>query len=381
MIEFHDTLAGHVQLIWIHNKKHDTTFYARWTIRGQKRSHRRLGRTERHPTAASLRNWEAKYRLECQAIENEILSGQTLTLPVEAPRATIAEAQADFVAFMAGPPARVSRSTLIRRTRVYSEFRHYIGSTVATVDQITADHLTGKGDSGTRPGFRYAREAMEVGPATIVTEMYDLKKWLDYCEERGWLAAVPRLDLPTIPQRRRPAVPTDEQVRAIIGTGEPCRQAALTLLALTGIRRGELRALDVGSFDPGAGTLAIPRSLMETNKRHERTTPMGEQARELLAGLAADRTADEILCRAPNGDRINGQMDRWFAGTGFTPHDLRRWFQTTLTREGCPQGYIDELMGHCGNPTDRAYVAANLDDLRPWMAKIEARLMPAPVTT
>jgi integrase len=103
------------------------------------------------------------------------------------------------------------------------------------------------------------------------------------------------------------AVPTPDEVRAMITEGEkiePTLAALLLLAALTGARRGELAALRFTDLDEDAATLTIARSVYETRENAgwaEKTTK-SRQTRRIglddvsLTALRRVRLARQELC-------------------------------------------------------------------------------------
>jgi len=171
-----------------------------------------------------------------------------------------------------------------------------------------------------------------------------------------------RLPRPGV-ERPRSRVLSDAEIRALWqATGEELLipRAALRLLLLTGLRRGELlgaRWRDVAADEMGTW-LEIPGE--RTKNGRPLRAPLSSLAREILAQLAEARDPERLFPGLREGRSLydlNGPMERLrarvakIAGTdpeapAWTIHDLRRTFRTKLGELRVPFGIAERCLGH-----------------------------------
>lgn len=133
--------------------------------------------------------------------------------------------------------------------------------------------------------------------------------------------------------------------------------ALLGVMALAGLRRGEVLRLEVGDVELVAGTLRIQRGKGRGGGR-DRTAYMTPQLTSLLSGYLAERrragrTHPEVFTSTA-GDRRIGEVTirRLFAqiraGTQVyvTPHMLRHSYATMVRQAGVSDRVAMELLGH-----------------------------------
>lgn len=154
-----------------------------------------------------------------------------------------------------------------------------------------------------------------------------------------------------------------EQMSLLINSVLDTRdKAILTLLAKTGVRRGELIAMDVGDIDWVQQSITLKRF----RKRSNRVVFFDEETARLLKRWLTqrDKLAPELpaLFVGEKGDRLkrNGiysMVIKYAARVGlhnsksvnpedhFTPHCMRHWFTTHLRRAGMDREFIKALRG------------------------------------
>jgi len=79
-----------------------------------------------------------------------------------------------------------------------------------------------------------------------------------------------------------------------------------------------------------------------------------------------------LLLVGAYGDPITTQPRRWLLPFGIRPHDLRRWFYSAMERVECPQGMLDDLVGHAPKGSRGSYSGLRMSDARPYMEAVEA---------
>jgi integrase len=216
--------------------------------------------------------------------------------------------------------------------------------------------------------YRQARLGKGREPTTVHKETIILKQLLNFAVSRGLLAKNPlqgtKLKAP--PARTQPCW-TWPEVQAILSAAAPPHRAALTMLAETGMRIGELRHLtwkDVNFernvilirpkkfFNPATGATEVWKP--KTGK--PRTIPMNELVRQLLAD--ASRSADWVvtssaaphsICRARLSPRtLATQLKKILGRLGLKGHlhTFRHAFVSNALIKGTPEATVREWVGH-----------------------------------
>jgi len=141
---------------------------------------------------------------------------------------------------------------------------------------------------------------------------------------------------------------------------------AVRLLLLTGMRRGEVEALQWGFVDWDRGRICLPDS-----KSGEKSVPLGQPAIDLLTAIRAKQ--EEKTARSENGFVFPGKKGhliglpkmwrKWRAEAGLDGvriHDLRHSFASFGASSGTPLFVIGGVLGHKSTATTDRY--AHLQD-------------------
>lgn len=222
--------------------------------------------------------------------------------------------------------------------------------------------------------------------STLAKESSHLQGCFDWLRERDYitseLVALPRaasrlLDRAPDPDRRR--FITTPRLQAILRAMPPDRRSVCAVLACTGLRIGELASLPVTSWNATRSCVWVPRQGAQRTKRHERDIPVGPTIGHLL-----DHAKARLNGAAPTDPlfpALRHRVGHWLRGFGISPHDLRRWYNDTLRRLGCPKEIRGVMMGHTPSRRDGAYEKPREDELRPWVQRISDELMGEPPCT
>jgi integrase/recombinase XerC len=147
-------------------------------------------------------------------------------------------------------------------------------------------------------------------------------------------------------------------------------RAIVELLYSSGLRVGELAALNVGSLDLSQGLVRVLGK-----GRKERIVPVGRHARTALSDYLATRAvpadnAPLFLNRragrlTPRSIERNIKVRLLRAGIlkPATPHSLRHSFATHLLDGGADLRAIQELLGHASLSTTQKYTQVSVDHL------------------
>jgi integrase/recombinase XerC len=226
--------------------------------------------------------------------------------------------------------------------------------------------------------FLNALHSQGDGHATLARKLASLRSFLDFLQQQGGLRDNVAQRLLT-PKTRRPlpkVLPIDQVFTLLDTPPEPSAtplqrrdQAILELLYATGIRVGELVALDVQDVDLAAGTLRV-----RGKGKRERQVFFGNTARQALLAylnvrcpLAEQETALFLNHRrARLGARgVHLLVKKHGCRTGIapstSPHTLRHAFATHLLDNGADLRSIQELLGHRSLSTTQKYTFVSLD--------------------
>lgn len=212
-----------------------------------------------------------------------------------------------------------------------------------------------------------------------------LKTWFKWLSRSRHILANPAadLDLPRIPKRLPRAIPSVQEVEAILAEAEPDTpqglrdRALLETLYATGLRRMELPGVAIYDVDLTRGLLWVRHG----KGRRERVVPLGERAvawldkyliearPQLLTGNSADTNAlfltdyGEPVAPHHVADKVKRHMK--FAGIdkpGST-HLLRHACATHMLEGGADIRFIQAMLGHANLETTEIYTHVSIDKL------------------
>jgi integrase len=130
------------------------------------------------------------------------------------------------------------------------------------------------------------------GPTTRHASITAVKAAFRWAKRRGYLKADPIADLEKPTPRRREAIPTAEQARAILEAAGPELRDLLACLNLTGCRPGELMALEASDMDHDGGVWRVKDKI----RRHT-----GSPTREVYPPPAAVAIGRRLAEQWPEG--------------------------------------------------------------------------------
>lgn len=181
--------------------------------------------------------------------------------------------------------------------------------------------------------------------------------------------------------RQRERVLSDEELQTVLSYTFGCRgrfNDVVTLLALTGQRRGEIANLRWSEID--GGMLILPAD--RTKNKREHLVPLGTTALTLLHEIEG---GNQHVFGTPADDTpFNGwsrAQRRLVRDTGvghFTLHDLRRTFSTIHAKLGTPIHVTEKLLNHVSGTISGVAAVYNrhsyLEEMRLAMAKYDAHV-------
>ena len=170
------------------------------------------------------------------------------------------------------------------------------------------------------------------------------------------------------PSSKRKLISVGEMAMLINSVLDPRDKAIITLLAKTGIRRGELIDIDLDDIDWAEQSIMLKPKPKRSNRlvffddeytrvlrrwlRARRNYDIKPGCRALFVGepggrlkrngvyMAVTKHAEKVGLHNPKSDRMKDH---------FTPHCCRHWFTTHLRRNGMRREFIKELRGDVRN--------------------------------
>lgn len=199
-------------------------------------------------------------------------------------------------------------------------------------------------------------------PATINKSLGILSRALALAWERGDTDQDYRQAIRKLPEKNcRDRVLTIQDVQQITRHASPAVEAAAWICLYTGLRRGEVCALQPHHIDLAAGLLTIPAGMAKSQKT--RIVPIASPARPWLEKIP--------LGLSPQGFHSGWVRAREKSGLSeVTIHDLRRSCATMLIRSGVDLYVVSKILGHSSvSVTQQRYAHLATDQLRDGVEK------------
>jgi integrase len=170
---------------------------------------------------------------------------------------------------------------------------------------------------------------------------------LDTARRNGLTTKDPMRDL-TAPNGKREAEPvhaTSDDVDMLLSLADEPWRSMFTVLAYTGMRRGELLALRWEDVDLDARVVRVRDG---KTARARRTIPMAPVVVETLEDMGP---ATGLIFTSPQGNAIdprgfNRAFERFAPIEGLTPHSLRHGVATRLLEQGVSVHVVSAILGH-----------------------------------
>ena len=222
--------------------------------------------------------------------------------------------------------------------------------------------------------------------ATIARRSAAARTFLGWAAHTGRIPTDPSVRL-VAPKRQRhlPGVLKQGEASALLDVAavaaddeDPMHlrdRAALELLYASGIRVGELTALDIDDLDLAAG---VVRVMGKGSK--ERTVPFGGPAREALEGwlsrgrpqVATPGSGPAVFLgrrgRRADSRQVRTAVHRLLAhvpdAPDLGPHGLRHSAATHLLEGGADLRLVQEMLGHASLATTQIYTHVSVDRLK-----------------
>ena len=295
--------------------------------------------------------------------------------PADKPRTRDEERLEAYVRYMLRERG-CSESTMgVYRGRVAAFLRHIKDAGLALADTTSAsvdEMLCSKG------------EASGCCRLTIAGYVCALRSFFHYAEGRAWCRAgiAESIMFPRVyRQASLPSGPSPEDVGSLIATTDGDRPASvrdraiLLLLAVCGLRAGEVRRLRLEDIDWDAGTLCLHHTKNGLSRTHPLSHSVGEALIRYLRKVRPRTVWREVFLtvRAPVRPLCPAgipQMVRWrmrqagIDGPRRGAHSLRHAFAQRLLAEGFSMHEIGECLGHRSPAATAIYAKVDLASLR-----------------
>jgi site-specific recombinase XerD len=226
--------------------------------------------------------------------------------------------------------------------------------------------------------------SMDVAKTTMHHRTANVKRFFAWCVDMEYIEKDPAAKL-IVPKRGKnnPVTLSVSQVEFLLGDWTPyytkrdaflaARDKALVrLFIMTGLRRAELSALNVGDVNVEGRAIAVRSGKGDK----DRTVMVPGNVQPELRALTLERNYDEPLFIGKNirgsrkrlaPDAISYIFTRKVSpamGRRVTPHMCRHSYATMLVNKGVPLNQIQQLMGHSSLATTQIYLHASGRELR-----------------
>jgi integrase len=221
-----------------------------------------------------------------------------------------------------------------------------------------------------------------------------LSKILGQAEEWGYIADNPasKTKLPRREAAAERVVLAPAQVRELASLLDHPARSVTLLLALTGLRVGELLALRWGNVDTQARVLRVCETVYEGHfdrpktKRSLRTIPLGAETAAILAKLRPESVvATALVFATPEGKALDRRnllrkhvkpAAKKLGLGNVTWHLLRHSYATMLDGVGTPVGTMQSLLGHSAPEITREiYLHAIPEEQRRAVQHVESLIL------
>lgn len=182
------------------------------------------------------------------------------------------------------------------------------------------------------------------------------------------------------PDNTRQLISIRQMAELVYSTKDPLERAIIMVLAKTGVRRGELVAMDLEDLDMATGTIY----LKPTAKRSNRTAFIDQEAIEVMEVYLENRLNTNPALFVSETQRGGNRIGRNFVYRTvcdnaervglhnpdgpliekLTPHCGRHWFTTHLRRAGMSREFRQALRGDVVKDAVDIYDHIDLDELR-----------------
>lgn len=205
-----------------------------------------------------------------------------------------------------------------------------------------------------------ARRKEGASNATIRRDLTALSSVLRFAVSQTWLDANParEFDRSVIRERRRPfALPTQDQIDAVLAKLSPMARRLATLALHTGMRLGELTSLEWRQIDLERGAI----TLTKTKSGRPRVVPLDEIAAGTITGTPRKLRCPLVFWH--DDGQPYSQFSRIFARAAkqakypATFHGFRHIYAIRYLQAGGSIYELQAILGHSSVSTTEVYLA------------------------
>ncbi len=279
------------------------------------------------------------------------------------------DAVGEFIQYL-GEERNYSEHTVKAYATDLNGFMQFLGN-IESPDDV--DHLAIRG---------YLSHLQQDGiqRSTVLRKLSTLRSFYKYLRARGYVQTDPTLPVATPrDEKRLPQFLEVPEVEALLNAPDVSTllglrdRAILELMYSTGMRVGELVALDVDLLDAQEALIRV-----EGKGKKERLVPVGRMAMEALRSYLARRdewlrSPESALFLSEYGTRltarsIHKRIVKYVALAGIkkhvSAHTLRHSFATHLLNAGADLRVVQELLGHASLSTTQIYTHVTTERLK-----------------
>ena len=233
-------------------------------------------------------------------------------------------------------------------------------------------------------GFMRHLSSKPLSRVSLATAAKVLRRFAHYAYEQGWWLRdwAPAILSPRLfRQEDLPLGPAWTDVRRLIAANDGAtplhlrNRAILLLLAVYGLRSGEVRGLRLEDIDWTRGILLVRRSKTARVQEHPLTPATGQAIQRYLKRARPQCARQELFltCKAPFGRLSAGALYHLtssllrrldIASPKRGPHALRHASATYLLNSGFSLKAVGDHLGHHSLSTTRVYAKVELVGLR-----------------
>jgi integrase/recombinase XerC len=256
------------------------------------------------------------------------------------------------------------------------DFRKFLLDTSNSLPPIGAiDHLMIR-------GYLANLQERQLARSTVLRKLSSLRSFFKYLCRHGHLDMDPTAALATPKARRKlPEFLELSEVELLLSAPDTTTviglrdRAILELLYSTGMRVGELLALDLPDLDRESALVKV-----RGKGKKERILPVGGPAMSALDSYLAQRHKlasggpsqaiflSERGNRIADRTRIRRRIEKYAHAAGIrkkiSPHTLRHTFATHMLNAGADLRSVQELLGHASLSTTQIYTHVTADRLK-----------------
>ena len=238
-------------------------------------------------------------------------------------------------------------------------------------------------------GYLGDLQERQLSRSTVLRKLSTLRSFFRYLARRGYLDTDPTSALATPKVRRKlpeflelsevEALLSAPDTKTIVGLRD---QAILELLYSTGMRVGELLALNLPDMDRQSALVKV-----RGKGKKERILPVGRTAMTALDNYLARRyelssRPSQAIFLSQRGNRpdaksIRRRIEKYARDADIkkkiTPHTLRHTFATHMLNAGADLRSVQELLGHASLSTTQIYTHVTADRLKQVYEKAHPR--------